>query len=49
MTSPLIMGPLYSIKIFTVKPFPNFPKTVKFAKVFTSERFPLYGITTHTQ
>ena len=43
MTHPLIMTPPYSMKIFEVKTFVNCPKTAKFAKVFTSERFPLYG------
>ena len=44
MTCPLIMTPLYSIKIFAVKTFANCPETVKFAKVFTRETFLLYGI-----
>ena len=29
---------------FRVKTFANCPKTAKFAKVFTRERFPLYGM-----
>ena len=32
-------------KIFVVKTFANCPETAKFAKVFTRERLPLYGIT----
>ena len=43
MTHPLIMTPPYSMKIFEVRTFANCPKTVKFAKVFIRERFPLYG------
>ena len=39
MTSP------YLLKIFTVKTFADFPETAKFAKVFTHEKFMLYGIT----
>ena len=31
-------------EIFVVKTFANFPETVKFAKVFTCERFPLYSM-----
>ena len=30
-------------KIFVVKTFGIYPETAKFAKVFTRERFPLYG------
>ena len=33
----------YSTKLFAVKTFANCPETVKFAKLFTCERFPLYG------
>ena len=45
MTHPLIMTPPYSMKIFSVKTFASCPETAKVAKVFTRERFPLYGIT----
>ena len=31
-------------KIFAVKTFMNYPKTAKFAKVFTHKGFPLYSI-----
>ena len=31
------------MRIFAVKTFANCPKIAKFAKVFTRERFPLYG------
>ena len=43
MTHPLIMTPPYSINVFMVKTFANCPETAKFVKVFTRERFPLYG------
>ena len=43
MTYPLITTPPYSMKSFVVKTFANCPKTAKFTKVFTHERFPLYG------
>ena len=36
----------YSIKIFLVKTFTNSPETAKFMKVFTREKFPLYGTLT---
>ena len=42
MTHPLIIMVSYSMQIFKVKTFANCPKTSKFAKVFTRERFPLY-------
>ena len=35
---------IFVVKTFAVKTFANYPKTSKFAKVFTCERFPLYGI-----
>ena len=35
---------LHSMKIFAVKTFANCPETTKFTKVFTREKFPLYGI-----
>ena len=44
MTCPLIITPLYSMKIFAVKTFTNCSKTAKFAKVFTCKRFPLYDM-----
>ena len=44
----MIMTLLYSVKIYLVKTFPKCPKTVKFAKVFTSERFLLYDRCTFT-
>ena len=44
MTRPLIMKPMYSMKIFAVKTFTNCPETAKFVIVFTREGFPLYGI-----
>ena len=34
MTRPLIMRPPYSMKIFMVKTFTNYPETVKLVKVF---------------
>ena len=40
----LIMMPPYSIKIFADKTFANCPKPQNSQKVFTRERFPLYGI-----
>ena len=43
MTHPLITTPSYTMKIFAVKTFANCSKTAKFEKVFTHERFPLYG------
>ena len=48
ITCPLIMTPSYSMKISVVKTFVNWTETVKFAKVFTRERFPPYSIPLHT-
>ena len=42
MTHPLIMTRPHLPKIFVVKTFASCHKTVKFAIVFTDERFPLY-------
>ena len=44
MAHPLIMTSTYSMKIFAAKTFANCPETVKFVKVFTCERFPLYSV-----
>ena len=44
MTRPLIIILPYSMTSFVVKTFVNCPETTKFAKVFTRERFPPYGI-----
>ena len=38
---PLIMMSSYSLKSFEVKTFANYPKTVKFLKVFTCKIFPI--------
>ena len=46
MTCPLIMMLRYSMKIFAVRTFANCPETAKIAKVFTCERFLLYGTIT---